>query len=257
MNILIADDELPARAELRHMLETLSSGAVFFEAINGEEALNLIEKEAIQVVFLDIHMPGLDGLAIASTIMEEPEPPLIVFATAYDEHALRAFELAALDYVMKPFDERRLAKTMDRIQQAFDERNLLAERQNIMRNYLKQLSPANELTKLWGERANQNRLLVDYKDILWVVAENKDVFIQTASGEKLRVRYTIKELEPRLVRNRFSRVHRAYLVNLDHVLEVMPWFSGNYQIRMDDASHTEIPMSRRYAAQLKQLTEWR
>jgi two-component system response regulator LytT len=98
---------------------------------------------------------------------------------------------------------------------------------------------------------------VNYEDVLWVMAENKDVFIHTATGEKLRVRYTIKELEPRLVRNRFSRVHRAYLVNLDHIAEVVPWFSGNYLIRMKDETRTEIPMSRRYAAQLKQLTEWR
>jgi two-component system response regulator LytT len=257
MKILIADDETPARGELRYILESLAPESKICEAANGTEALALVESESFDVIFLDIHMPGIDGLAVASTIMEEPEPPLIVFATAYDEHALRAFELAALDYVMKPFDERRLARTMERIQQAFDERSLLSEKQNIMRNYLRQLSPANELKKLWGERANQNRLLVNYEDVLWVMAENKDVFIHTATGEKLRVRYTIKELEPRLVRNRFSRVHRAYLVNLDHIAEVVPWFSGNYLIRMKDETRTEIPMSRRYAAQLKQLTEWR
>lgn len=256
MNILIADDETPARGELSHILEMLAPETVLFEAVNGEEALELVSQEEIHVVFLDIRMPGLDGLSVASTIMEYPDPPLIVFATAYDEHALRAFELAALDYVMKPFDERRLEKTMARIRQTLEERSRFEQVQASMRQFLKRASPIAELSKLWGEHPNQNKILVDYKDILWVMAENKDVFLQTIRGEKLRVRYTIKELEPRLTRNHFLRVHRAYLVNLDHVLEVVPWFSGNYLIRMDDAGHAEVPLSRRYATQLKRLTGW-
>jgi two-component system response regulator LytT len=105
MKILIADDETPARGELRYILESLAPEAKICEAANGAETLDLIEAEPFDVVFLDIHMPGLDGLAVASMLMEGPEPPLIVFATAYDEHALRAFELAALDYVVKPFSE--------------------------------------------------------------------------------------------------------------------------------------------------------
>jgi DNA-binding LytR/AlgR family response regulator len=101
MHILITDDETPARFELRYILETFVPEATFYEATNGEEALQLIERNPIDVAFLDIRMPDLDGLTVAATIMEGPEPPLIVFATAYDEHALQTFELAALDYVMK------------------------------------------------------------------------------------------------------------------------------------------------------------
>ena len=256
MKILIADDELPARAELRHILAALAPEAAFHEAATGEAALEAVEREPMEVVFLDIRMPGLDGLAVAAAIMDGPDPPLIVFATAYDEHALQAFELAALDYVMKPFDERRVARTMERVRHALDERAVLEQERAAVRKYLRQASP-NVLPKLWGERANENRVLVDFRDILWVVAENKDVFVQTSSGEKLRARYTLKELEPRLAPHRFARAHRAYLVNLDCVAEVAPWFSGNYVIRMNDANHTEIPMSRRYAAQLKRLTGWR
>jgi DNA-binding LytR/AlgR family response regulator len=256
LHILIADDEAPARGELRYILEELAPQSKFYEAINGEEALRLIESAPIQVVFLDINMPGTDGLTVAATIMEEPEPPFIVFATAYHEHTLRAFELAALDYIVKPFDERRLAKTMERVRHALDERSLLVEKQTALRNYLVQAAPAGGLTKLWGERENESRVLVDYRDILWVAAEMKDVFVQTNRGEKLRVRSTLKELEPRLVPHNFARVHKAYLVNLDHVAEVSPWFSGAYVIRMLDANRTQIPMSRRYAAQLKKFTDW-
>ena len=256
IHILIADDETPARSELRYILESLTPGAAFYEATNGQETLELVEREPIDVVFLDINMPGLDGLEVAAMIMDGPEPPLIVFATAYDEHALRAFELAALDYVVKPFDERRLAQTVERVRQALDERATLEERQTALRDYLLRTVPNGGLTKLWGERENENRVLVDYVDILWIVAEAKKVYAQTVAGDRLLVRHTLKELDARLSPHNFTRVHKGYLVNLDHVAEVAPWFSGTYVIRMADETRTEIPMSRRYAAQLKKLTGW-
>ena len=257
MHILIAEDETPARKELRYILETLAPEATFFEATNGEQTLNLIEQEPIEVVFLDINMPGLDGLAVAATIMEGPDPPLIAFATAYDEHALKAFELAALDYVVKPFDERRLVQTVERIRQSLAERATLTQRRAAMRAYLQQVAPGGGLTKLWGERENEHRVLVDYRDILWVMAEAKKVYMQTKAGDRLLVRHTLKELEPRLGPHNFLRVHKSYLVNLDYVAEVMPWFSGTYIIRMADEAGTQIPMSRRYAAHLKKTTGWR
>jgi DNA-binding LytR/AlgR family response regulator len=257
MNILIADDEAPARGELHYILETLVPEAVFFEAHDGFETLDVVEEEPIDVVFLDINMPGMDGLAVAATIADIPQPPLIIFATAYNEHALRAIELAALDYVVKPFDERRLKVTMERIRHTLADRAVLQARQASLREYLSQAAPAGELTKLWGERITGNRVLVDYADILWVESDEKDVYLQIRGEQKLRVRYTLKELESRLAAHNFARVHKAYLVNLDFVAEVAPWFSGAYTIHMQDAAHTEIPMSRRYAVSIKKLTGWR
>jgi DNA-binding LytR/AlgR family response regulator len=254
MNILIADDESPARGELRYILETLEPQATFFEATNGEEAFVVIERQPIEVVFLDINMPGVDGLTVAAIIMEEPQPPLVVFATAYDEHALKAFELAALDYVVKPFDERRLAQTMERIRSALDDRSALDQKVVTLRNYLRETVHASGFTKLWGLRENENRVLVDYGDILYLMAEAKKVYVQTTAGDKLLVHHTLKGLEPRLTAHNFVRVHKAYLVNLDHVAEVVPWFSGTYLIRMDDETDTQVPMSRGYAAKLKKLT---
>jgi DNA-binding LytR/AlgR family response regulator len=257
MHILIADDEAPARGELSYILKTLIPEATFYEAADGDEALDLIENEPIEVVFLDINMPGLDGLTVAATIMDGPEPPLIVFATAYDEHALQAFELAALDYIVKPFNERRLAQTVERLRQSLVEHEALAQQQTAVRDYLQQAVPIGGLTKLWGEHENENRKLVDYQDILWLEAETKKVYMHTIAGEKLLVRYTLKELEPRLSQHNFARVHKAFLVNLNHIAEVVPWFSGGYLIRITDEAHTEIPISRRYAAQLKKITGWR
>ncbi len=257
MHILITDDETPARAELRYVLESLAPEATFYEAVNGQQALALVEEEQIEVLFLDISMPGLNGLAVAAAIMEKPDPPLIVFATAYDEHALQAFELAALDYVLKPFDERRLAQTLERARQAIQERGEWSQRQSALRQYLRQASPSPGLTKLWAQRENEHWALVDYKEVLWVMAEAKKVYVQTRSGDKLQVNHTLKELEPRLKPHSFVRVHKSYLVNLDYVAEVMPWFSGTYLIRMADKAKTELPMSRHYAAQLKETTGWR
>jgi two-component system response regulator LytT len=257
MNILIVDDEAPARGELRYILQGLAPDAVLEEAVDGAEALEKVEEEPIDVVFLDINMPGMDGLTVAATIADSPQPPVIVFATAYDEHALKAIELAALDYIVKPFDERRLEATMDRVRRALAERAVLEKKQAAMRQYLSRAAPAAGLNKLWGEREAGSRVLVDYRDILWIEAGEKDVHMQTSTGEKLRLRQTLKELEPRLGPHNFARVHKAFLVNLDYLAEVAPWSAGVYTIRMKDKARTEIPMSRRYAAVIKQLTGWK
>lgn len=254
MRILIVDDEMPARGELRYILGTLIPEAIFSEATNGEEALEMIEREPIEVVFLDINMPGMNGLATAAAMLDGPEPPLIVFATAYDDYALQAFELAALDYIVKPFDERRLVQTVERIKQTLYERALLTRKQTVLREFLVKNEALSEMTKLWAERENEIQVLVDYRNILWIEAEDKMVYLQTSNNERLLVRQTLKDLEARLSKHNFARVHKGYIVNLNYIAEVVTWFSGSYVIRLADKTRTEIPMSRRYAAQLKKVT---
>jgi DNA-binding LytR/AlgR family response regulator len=257
MNILIVDDEAPARGELRYILQALAPDAILQEAMDGMDALTKVEEEQVDVVFLDINMPGMDGLAVAAAIAECPQPPMIVFATAYDEHALRAIELAALDYVVKPFNERRLEATLARIRRAFAERTILEEKQSALRDFFAHAAPFAEICKLWGEREGGSRALVDYRDISWIEAGEKDVYMKVNTGEKLRLRQTLKELEPRLTPHHFARVHKAFLVNLDYLAEIAPWTAGAFTIRMKDKARTEIPMSRRYAAVIKKLTGWK
>jgi DNA-binding LytR/AlgR family response regulator len=254
MKILIADDERPARAELQYMLEKLESHATFLQAKNGVQALALLAEHTVDVLFLDINMPALSGLSVATTIMEKPSaspPPLIIFATAYDAHAVRAFELAALDYVVKPFSEARLAQTMVRIRGTLAIREEREKNQEAVKAYLGREMPAS-LTKLWGERENKTAVLVDYAGILWVEAQGKKVFVTTTAGEKLQVRDTLKELLVRLEPHSFLRIHKGYVVNLNHIAEVVPWFSGTFLVRMNNS--TELPMSRQYGKALKQLT---
>lgn len=257
MHILIAEDEKPVRAELRYLLAQLVSDAVFYEAVNGDEALRVAECETIQVAFLDIRMPGIDGLTVAAILLESPQPPLIVFATAYDEHALQAFELAALDYVLKPFDERRLAQTLTRVRQALAERSALMQMRAGLQTYLDQVAPAHRLTKLWAERSNESWALIDYMDVMWAESDDKKVYIYTQAELRLLTRFTLKNLEERLHPHGFVRVHRSYLVNLDFIAEVEPSFSGTYTIHMKDDPCTCLPVSRSYAANLRSLPGWK
>lgn len=256
IHILIADDEKPARGELQFILEDLWPEAHLHEATDGLEALEVMEREPVNIAFLDINMPEMDGLAVAAALLDLPDAPLVVFATAYDEHALQAFEVAAVDYVVKPFDERRLAGTVARLKRLAADQ---AQRQSsaaALHDFITRAALPGHFTKLWGERENKTRRLVDYADILWLEAREKKVYLGIEE-EELLTPHTLKELEARLPAHTFARVHRGFIVNLEHIVEVVPWFSGTYIIRMDDTDRTEIPMSRRYAASLKKLTGWK
>lgn len=256
MKILIADDEEPARGELRFILEGLWPGIELVEAADGLEVLEIVKSETIDITFLDINMPEVDGLEVAAALLEVPHPPTIVFATAYDNYALQAFELAAVDYVVKPFDERRLAKTVTRLKERITDQQQQQISMATLQEFINQATASGGITKLWGEGENESRRLVDYADILWLEARNRKVYMGTM-GEELVTNHTLKELENQLPPTMFVRVHRSYIVNLEHIAEVVPWFSGTYVIRMADNKQTEIPMSRRYAASLKKLTGWK
>lgn len=256
VSILIADDEEPARGELRFILEELWPGVRLVEAADGLEALEMLERETIDIVFLDIDMPELNGLETATSLLERADSPAIVFATAYDEHALQAFELAAVDYVVKPFNERRLAQTVKRLKGNVSDRQQRQISDAALRDFVSRTASWGGLSKLWGERENEARRLVDYAEILWLEARDKKVYMGTEK-EELLVRYTLKDLESQLPSTTFVRVHRSFIVNLEHIAEVIPWFSGTYTIRMSDGKGTEIPMSRRYARSLKRLTGWK
>lgn len=253
IQVLIVDDEAPARGELAYLLGRLLPEAALHQAANGQAALALAEATAFAVAFLDITMPGLNGLAVATALLARPDPPLIVFATAHDRYAIRAFELAAVDYVVKPFDERRLALTVARLRGILAERELAARHHQALADFLGAAAPPDAppaLNKLWGQRPNENRVLVDFQAILWIEAVDKKVYMRTA-GERLLLRESLKELEPRLAPHGFARSHKSCLVNLNHIAEIVPWFSGGYVLRMDDAAASELPLSRRYAAALK------
>lgn len=259
MHVLIADDEAPARAELRFILSELMPDAQVYEAKDGEQALALLSRKPVDVAFLDIRMPGKDGLEVAAALLEEADPPLIVFATAYDAHALEAFDLAALDYVVKPFDERRLARTVERLRRSLAERQAREQGRAALRAFLNDRTVAGApgpARRLWGERENGARVSLELGQVLWLEAKDKRVYCITQAGEQLRLKRSLKQLEADLPSPPFARVHRAYIVNLDHTAEVAPWFAGGWRIRMADAEGTRIEVSRRYTRRLKQQGLW-
>jgi len=259
MQILIADDEAPARAELRFILSELMPDAHIHEARDGDQALLLARREPIDVAFLDIRMPGKDGLTVAAALLEEADPPLIVFATAYDAHALEAFDLAALDYIVKPFDERRLARSVERLRRALAERHAREAHRAALRAFVDTQVADRESgsnRRLWGERKNGARVPLAPADLMWMEAANKQVYAITTSGKRLRLRHTLKDLESLLPSPPFARVHRANIVNLDRVAEAAPWFAGGWRLRMDDPDGTRIEVSRRYARRLRQQGLW-
>ena len=256
MIILLVDDEFPARQELRFVLEQLLPEATFYEASDGEEALAILSRLKADVVFLDINMPKISGLATAVMIMDSPDPPLIVFATAYDQHALQAFELAALDYVVKSFSKRRLTKTVEQIRQRLGEKSTLSQQKEIIRKFLSADPTTKPPTKLWVERENGSRLLLAYDEICYIEAREKRVYVSVKDGRQWRTRYTLKELETRLAEHDFCRTHKGFLVNINEIEEVVPWFSGGYQIKFKDQALSAIPVSRRYAPQLKKQVNW-
>lgn len=245
MNILIADDEAPAREELQYLLTELMPQANCRQACNGEEALHRLQEEDFDAVFLDIQMPGKDGLEVANRLLERQNPPRIVFATAYSEHAVEAFRLCALDYLVKPVREDRLAQTVDKLRERCDQRD----------GFQKLLWSRKE-NKLWVEASEDRWVLLNYSDILYIQAQDKKVYAVAEGYPPLRVRRTLKELEEALDPEEFLRVHKGYLVNLKRVKEMNAWFSGSFTLILNSAERAQVPLSRRFVQKFRDSTGW-
>ncbi|MGI6129728.1 MAG: LytR/AlgR family response regulator transcription factor [bacterium] len=249
LTVLVADDEAPARSELQYLLEKTGKVAIVGEAATGQEAISMTLDLVPEAVFLDIRMPGQDGFTVADTLLSSSATPvLIVFATAYDEYALRAFDVSAVDYILKPFQEERVSQTVARLlawREGLQQAQLAANLQVFLDKMKADLEPARVPVD-----TNGRIRLLPVADICFAFCRDKDVLISTKTKE-YQVRSTLLELEARLG-HRFIRVHKGYLVNLDQVAEVIPWFHGSYLLVMADTKHTEIPVSRRQAPMLRE-----
>jgi len=278
ISALIIDDEQLAREELSYLLEAVGGVQVVAQGSNGIEAVELIEEFRPDVVFLDVQMPGLDGFAAIERLLErnrtrwnpanEREPlPQIVFATAYDQYAVRAFEVNAVDYLLKPFDSQRVAQAVERVRlrRAGDGANgtagansanppIESQLDALLRllNRPQGVSRAEQPTKLIVE--TQNRLLlVDQREICFAAIEEGVIRVATATFEGHSKCRTLEELLEQLDAAVFWRAHRGFVVNINHIREVVPWFKSSYQLRMDDKKQTEIPVSRAQTKRLREL----
>ncbi|MCX6551461.1 MAG: LytTR family DNA-binding domain-containing protein [Acidobacteria bacterium] len=247
---VVVDDELPAREELCFLLGQIGGVSVAAQADNGVAALSIIDDVAPQVVFLDVQMPGLSGFEVARLLIDKPSPPHVVFVTAYDQYAIDAFEVNAVDYLLKPVEQARLEQAIQRVRhrraldQPRDDRierivRMMAERQN----------RREQLALKVGDRV----LLVQAEDVIYASVDGDTIQIATAQLAGTSNYRTLDELQARLDPEVFWRVHRSHMVNINKIKEIVPWFSRNYMLRMKDGKATEIPVSR---SQTKRLRDY-
>ena len=241
MRVLIADDEDLARASLRRALAAFPDIEIVRECANGLQAVEAIPALRPDCVFLDIEMPGLDGFEVLQQITD---PPLIVFVTAYDEYAVKAFETEALDYILKPFEGERLERAIGRVR----DKLALSERAGeVAAQYATRR--AGPVRRLAAKRGNRF-VIVPMKDVLRIAIDDKLVFAYTAT-EHFLVEKTIAELETLLEPSGFLRISRAELVNVEMVRELIPWFSGCWRVRL--AGGGEHDVSRERAKKLREV----
>ena len=251
LRVVVADDEQPAREELCFLLGQVEDVKVVGQADNGVSALEVISAAAPHVAFLDIQMPGLTGFEVASLLLQAGSPsPWVVFVTAYDRYAIDAFEVNAVDYLLKPVEQRRLEQAVDRVRQRLSTGPARDERiDNLVRLMADRARKRDQLAIKVGDRF----LLVQAEDVIHASVDGDTIVVATAQVAGTSNYRTLDELQARLDADLFWRVHRSHLVNINKIKEIVPWFSRNYMLRMKDAKGTEIPVSR---AQTKRLRDY-
>jgi two-component system, LytTR family, response regulator LytT len=280
ISALIVDDEQLAREELKYLLDQVGDVDVVAQGSNGIEAVNLIEEHRPDLVFLDVQMPGLDGFAVIQRLVErnrlrnggqDAEPmPQFVFATAYDQYAVRAFDVNAVDYLLKPFDRNRVSEAVERArtriaagagagapsaaEQPANAQPTSSQLDALLKllNRSQGAERAAQPSKLVVQ-AQSRLLLVDQTDICFAAIDEGVIRIVTRSFEGQSKCRTLEELQELLDSAHFWRAHRGFVVNINHIREVVPWFKSSYQLRMNDKQQTEIPVSRAQTKRLREL----
>ncbi len=253
LSAVIVDDEQLARDELAFLLKNDGEVEVVAQGKNGVEAVNLIREHNPDLVFLDVQMPGLDGFGVIKKLLDKKVPlPKIVFATAFDQYAVKAFEVNAVDYLLKPFDRKRVAQSVQRAR-VKDVGSASSEKLESLVRMLGNQKP--QPSKLLLKSAGR-MFLVNQKDICFA-SINDGVITVVTSGQNGMEGHsncrTLEELLESLDPALFWRAHRSYLVNTNRIKEVVPWFKSSYQLRMDDKKQTEIPVSRAQTKHLREL----
>ena len=252
INTLIVDDEKPARDELAYLLRSFPEISLVGQGKNGVEAVALIKEHSPDLVFLDVQMPGLNGFGVLKKLIDRKlKVPHIVFATAYDNYAVQAFEVNAVDYVLKPFDKGRVAKAIQRAKRILEAKASPAERLETLVSQLAVGKPAQPVKLL--VKTQQRLLLVDADDAILASIEDGLITVVAKDFEGSSNYRTLEELQASLDSDIFWRAHRSYLVNINHIKEVVPWFKSSYMLKMDDKRQSEVPVSRAQTKRLREL----
>jgi two-component system response regulator LytT len=252
LSALIVDDEQLARDELSYLLKSVEDVQVVAQGKNGVEAVNLIKEHSPDIVFLDVQMPGLDGFGVIKKLLDKKLPlPKIVFSTAYDQYAVKAFEVSAVDYLLKPFDKKRVAQSVQKARKQMQAPAPVAGDQ--LGTLVKMLESQQAQRSKLLVRAAGRLILVDQKDICFASIQDGVITVTTSAGEGQSNCRTLEELMDQLDAGLFWRAHRSYVVNINHIREVVPWFKSSYQVKMSDRKQSEVPVSRAQTKRLREL----
>lgn len=255
MRVVVVDDEQLARDELCYQLTQLGQTEVVAQAGNGLEAIAAVERHEPDLVFLDIQMPGLSGFEVARRLLDrDEESPALIFVTAFDQHAIEAFEVNAVDYLLKPVDTARLEQALQRAK-----RRLSSDRpvnagplNDQLERIVKMMSGRQIRRDQIAVKVGERFMLVQAEDIIYASLADESINIVTGHVTGTSNYRTLDELQTRLDPAVFWRVHRSHLVNITKIREIVPWFSRNYLLKMKDAKSTEIPVSRSQTRRLKE-----
>lgn len=254
LSAVIVDDEQLARDELAFLLKDVGDVDVVAQGKNGVEGVNLIREHNPDLVFLDVQMPGLDGFGVIKKLLDKKVSlPKIVFATAFDQYAVKAFEVNAVDYLLKPFDKKRVAQSVQKVRAKMESGSTSSDKLETLVRMLESQKP--QASKILI-KAGGRLFLVNQKDIAFASIEEGVISVVTSGPNGLEGHSncrTLEELLDSLDPNLFWRAHRSYLVNINRIKEVVPWFKSSYQLRMDDKKQTEIPVSRAQTKRLREL----
>lgn len=254
INTIIVDDEKPAREELAYLLKGFPEINVIGQGKNGVDAVNLIKEHSPDLVFLDVQMPGLDGFGVLKKLVERKlKMPHVVFATAFDHYAVQAFDVNAVDYVLKPFDKARISKAITRARKALETQIPAADRlEQLVQQLGATARPSSGTPVKVLVKSQQRLLLIDAEDVIWASIQDGDVTVMSKDAEGSSNYRTLEELNAALDSESFWRPHRSFLVNIHHIKEVVPWFKSSYILKMNDKKQTEVPVSR---SQIKRMRE--
>lgn len=250
---VVADDEQLARDELCFLLKEFPEVTVLDRAINGVEALEMIDRLAPDLALLDVQMPGLTGFQVVEQLLQRGRLPYIVFITAYDQYALKAFEANATDYLLKPIERARLSAAIQKVKERIEASESVQDR---IASLLDALRGQRHYISRLSVRGTGKVLLVDVSEMVYATVEGGAIYVATPSTRWMTSYRTLEELEADLDPYTFCRTHRSYLVNIQQVAEIIPWFSGTYHLKMKDEAGTEVPLSRTHAKKLRKILKW-
>lgn len=252
MRCIVVDDEMPARDEIIYLLNEIGGVEILGEASNGENALNLVKNRKPDIVFLDINMSGMDGFDIVDEILRLNYSPLIVFVTAYDQYAIKAFEINAIDYILKPIKKERLDKTIKRIKFLLTNDIERLNNESKLKQLFKKINQSRDKVNRICVYQNGKYIPLNPREILYITTIGRNTIIRSKAGQ-FTTNHTLAEMEEKLSDYNFFRSHRSYLINLDEVKEIHNWFNGTFQIVLNGVEDIKVAVSRNKASEFKEI----